>query len=667
MTTTLHVVFHAHIDPLWLWPWTAGLDEVLATSRSACDRLDAHPALTYAQGEAWSFAMVERADPALFARIRTHVASGRWEVVNGWWTQPDCNFPSIDGLHRQLSTGLAYVRDRFGVTPRCGFNPDSFGHAAILPEVLRAHGQDRYVFMRPGPQESTLPSRLFRWRSREGGATVNALRVADSYNNGHGGVINVDLLRAACRDLPAGCGHAMALVGLGNHGGGPTERLVRWFEDHPDALPGVRMEFSTIGRFFDAVEGVALPEVVGELQQHAVGCYSVARSVKTGVRRAEHLLARAEEAAALPPDELERAWRAVCSHHFHDTLGGTLEPDAFRAVEDQLAGACAAADEGLAYAVRAQTRQLPGDPLPRLVLANPGSTPYRGWCEASVYVEGPWNGTWGLRDEAGAEVPFQEIHSNVSLGWIRRVLVHAEVPAGGLRVLRLDPKAGNPAAGAPEPSPWPGVDLGIATDPTDTWSHDVDRYATVGERADWGPSRIIDRGPLMSSVVQDGTIADATVRAEWRRYGGDDAVDLLLEVHWRARHQVLKLLLPVATGVHEVGTPGMGVVRADDGRELPLHDWARFADVAVACPDAYALDVQGGLARFTLLRSPELAHHVPAKADMPRGVTADQGAHRFRFRFRPAHGRVEDDARAWHRPPLVVECTAGMPVRMAEG
>ena len=25
---TVHLVFNAHLDPIWLWPWEAGLDEV---------------------------------------------------------------------------------------------------------------------------------------------------------------------------------------------------------------------------------------------------------------------------------------------------------------------------------------------------------------------------------------------------------------------------------------------------------------------------------------------------------------------------------------------------------------------------------------------------------------------------------------------------------------
>jgi len=32
---TVHMIFNAHLDPVWLWPWQAGLDEALATWRSA--------------------------------------------------------------------------------------------------------------------------------------------------------------------------------------------------------------------------------------------------------------------------------------------------------------------------------------------------------------------------------------------------------------------------------------------------------------------------------------------------------------------------------------------------------------------------------------------------------------------------------------------------------
>ena len=322
MTITIHAIFSAHLDPVWMWPWTAGLDEALATSRSACDRLDAHPELFYTQGEVWPLAMVERADAALFKRIRGHVEAGRWEIVNGWWTQPDCNFPTEEGLKRQIAIGREWVEKRFQVTPRTGFNPDSFGHCAKMPEILRAGGQDRYVFMRPQEHEMRLPARLFRWRSRERGDAVTAFRIAGGYGNGMDVGIWMGGIQGAVRDLPANCRHTLSFFGVGDHGGGPTERTVRWVTENPDIVPGARLEFSTIGRFFDAVEKdrVEMPEVVGEIQHHAIGCYTVVRSAKRALRAAEHALARAEAVAASEDrGRLTEAWQAVLAHQFHDT------------------------------------------------------------------------------------------------------------------------------------------------------------------------------------------------------------------------------------------------------------------------------------------------------------------------------------------------------------
>ncbi len=708
MSLTIHIICNAHLDPIWMWPWTSGLDEAIATCRSACDRLDAHPELFFTQGEAWTFAMVERADPALFARIRRHVASGRWEVVNGWWTQPDCNAPTIDGLHRQITTGLAYVKDRFGLAPRCGFNPDSFGHCAILPEVLQAHGQDRYVFMRPQEHEMKLPARLFAWKTRPGGKAVTTFRIADTYGNGTGGGnIWVDNFRHALQDLPDNIRHTMAFVGIGNHGGGPSEKIVRWIQENRDILlPDARLKFSTIGRFFDAIaaDAVVIPEVVGELQYHAIGCYTAVRGIKTGTRRAEHALARAETVAT--PEErsaLDRAWEHVSSHQFHDTMGGTGAPDVYRYAFDQLGGAEALAEETLVYAVRRQMQVLPDDPLPRVVLANPGHDEFDGWCEATVYYENEWKRPWRVLAPDGAEVPVQVVHpgAGTDASWLwglRRLLLHARIPAGGLLPLRLDlaqppaPIVTRVHAGAVRVTNDSGAGVELTAhgaklacngkavtelafhlipDTSDTWSHGRDRYADEPMVTPcWSAPQILFAGPLMSALVQEGMLGDSRLRAEWRVYAGEMAVDLLLEVNWRERMKLLKLVLPLGNESTRIaGTPGMPLARPNDGRELPVHDACAFAHLGVVCPDCFALDATPQRARFTLLRAPLMAHHDPSPAFQLHATVADQGVHTFRFRFRLA-GTAPDvlaaEARQWQRPPLVAELTRGMPVRMME-
>ena len=49
---TIHLIPHAHLDPIWLWPWTAGLDEAIATCHTACNLLGSHVDQDLARGRA---------------------------------------------------------------------------------------------------------------------------------------------------------------------------------------------------------------------------------------------------------------------------------------------------------------------------------------------------------------------------------------------------------------------------------------------------------------------------------------------------------------------------------------------------------------------------------------------------------------------------------------
>ena len=245
---TVHIVFNAHIDPVWLWPWTAGVDETLNTCYTMCNTLDRHPDIIFTRGEAWVYEQVRRHDPALFKRIVKHIRAGRWSVVGGWWIQPDCNLPGLENMHRQIAIGRAWFEKHLGLFPRIGYNVDSFGHTAALPDILSAHGQNNYVFMRPMAHETKLPANVFRWRGRPGGKTVNAFRISYGYATIF--PPNLEWIESSLKPLPNGVTHTMCFLGVGDHGGGPNEHMIQWVRDHQDAIPGAKLEFSSPERFF---------------------------------------------------------------------------------------------------------------------------------------------------------------------------------------------------------------------------------------------------------------------------------------------------------------------------------------------------------------------------------------------------------------------------------
>src|SRR3546814_17392376 len=132
----------------------------------------------------------------------------------------------------------------------------------------------------------------------------------------------------------------MGFVGVGDHGGGPTERQIQWCRNHADMIPGCRLRFSSPSLFFDAVADHVMdfPVVTGELQYHAVGCYSATRRIKTAVRDAEHRLPQAEIVSAGGDGtmnvRLYDAWRNVRFHHFHYTMAGAGIPSAYPQLPD---------------------------------------------------------------------------------------------------------------------------------------------------------------------------------------------------------------------------------------------------------------------------------------------------------------------------------------------
>ena len=93
----VHMIGNAHLDPVWLRRWQAGVDEALATFRSAADRCEEYPEFVFTRGESWVYEQVERLDPDLFGRVRAHVKGGQWHITGGQYLQPDANLPTEAG------------------------------------------------------------------------------------------------------------------------------------------------------------------------------------------------------------------------------------------------------------------------------------------------------------------------------------------------------------------------------------------------------------------------------------------------------------------------------------------------------------------------------------------------------------------------------------------
>lgn len=345
MNNKIHLIGNAHLDPVWLWRWQEGCGEVLQTFRSAVDRLKEYDELFFTCSSASYYKWVEEIDPALFEEIGELVKAGRWVPVNGWWVQPDCNMPSAESLARQALYSQLYYYEKFGKICKIGYNVDSFGHGAMLPQFLNKGGMRCYVMMRPGMHEnSNIPENLFWWDSPDG-SRVLTYRIARSY--GVSGKEDIDRELEDIYKRAENTGHGMMMFfGVGNHGGGPTKGDI-------DYLNELRkngyeeLEYSSPEEYFTKMcaQMLDLPVWNDELQHHASGCYSATSMVKQLNRKAEFWLANAEKwntvaskatGLSKATEEFGKAWKEVCFNQFHDILCGCSIMEAYEDVRDAM-------------------------------------------------------------------------------------------------------------------------------------------------------------------------------------------------------------------------------------------------------------------------------------------------------------------------------------------
>ncbi|MFZ4441342.1 MAG: glycoside hydrolase family 38 C-terminal domain-containing protein, partial [Syntrophales bacterium] len=488
---TLHLIGTAHIDPVWLWDWREGLNEGLITVESVLSLMDEHPKLTFTRGESSIYEHIEQNSPRTFERIQALVAAGRWEVVGGTYVQPDTNMTGGETLIRQYQRGKRYFRDKFGVEIKTGWAPDSFGHSAGLPGILSHCGIENYACTRPYPVHFPVEKSAFWWEAPSGERVLvyrpNVGPYCTTRRDETPSRMDEYLKLAGEEGLRnVGC-----FWGLGNHGGGPTRRLIQDLEAWKKAHPEVRVIYSGLQEYFDALRRELaedprseLPVVRGELNFCLRGCYSSVQRFKTLYRRTEALVSRAETTcsvlgAALPDSKvpcLENAWEAVLFNAFHDILPGS----GIERIYDEQSAWIGVGTDG---ALKAETRMLnrlarevdtrvrkPAGDNPSLLaflLWNPHPFPFHGPIELEACMDSRHIAAYRgvaeklpveLLDASNRALPFQRVESECrsysKAPWRVRVVFSPKIPACGWSMLSFGYREGAKVAAPRPPGAW---------------------------------------------------------------------------------------------------------------------------------------------------------------------------------------------------------------------
>lgn len=694
----LHMIGNAHIDPVWLWQWQEGFHEVKATFKSVLDRMNESDDFTFISSSAAFYAWIEESDPRMFEEIRERIAQGRWQLVGGWWIQPDCNIPCGESFVRQGLYGQRYFMDKFGRIARVGYNVDSFGHSAMLPQILKKSGLDYYVFLRPHPHEKGLPGRLFWWEA-EDGSRVLAYRIPYEYCTwGKDLEKHVDRCTA---ELKAPFNQGMCFYGVGNHGGGPTKENIESIRrlNGDDQRPA--LEFSTPDRFFQEQEkqNLPIPTVHDDLQHHGSGCYSAHSGIKRWNRKSENLLLTAEKFSAVAeqvtgqpyPQDLDKAWKAVLFNQFHDILAGTCVEEAYDEARDLYGEANSIAARALNLALQSLSWNIHIDPQEGeknqwrpFVVFNPHTWPVKSLVEVELLYLHEED---ILIDSNGKRVPYQRIQPHATAKGPVRVAFIAELPALGYTVYRFLPGEAKPQATGLDASDT-HMESGrfrlelnqesgairrlfdkkfecevfsgeaaravVLHDTSDTWGHNVFKFDQIAGEFQAASLKLVEHGPVRSVIRVTSTFGSSKLIQDFCMYPDLDQIDVRVTVDWREDFKMLKLRFPLnlmfMRAVHEI--PYGHIERFANGEEEPGGSWVDLSGVnrdsglpyglSLLNDGKYSLDVNIRDIGLTVLRSPVYANHLPIIPEVDGHYSfLDQGIQRFNYSLLPHEGSWE--------------------------
>jgi mannosylglycerate hydrolase len=349
----LWVVPHTHWDREWYLPLEDFRIRLAQVVDELIEILEGRPEHRFTlDGQAILIEDYLEIRPEMQERLRALLASGRVETGPSY-VLPDEFLVGGESLVRNLLHGRA-VCARQGATPAgVGYLPDSFGHPAQLPQLLRGFGLETFVFSRGLGDERERVGGRFRWRAPDGSevlALPQPVDYAAAASLGHSRrSAETDPARNAAdrieqilrAEAPMLADPDFRDLFLGN---GVDHAPLQ--ADLPEVLAalrelkqGVEVRLALLSEYAEAMTAAngRLPVFEGELAGGARanvlrGVNSTRMYLKQANERCERELASTETLCALalltrpgfrhPRGELRLAWRELLRNHPHDSICG---------------------------------------------------------------------------------------------------------------------------------------------------------------------------------------------------------------------------------------------------------------------------------------------------------------------------------------------------------
>lgn len=341
----IYTIATAHLDTVWNWDFEYVIETCIPKTLDDNFALfEKYPNYRFNFEGAYRYELMEEYYPEKFEKLKEYIKEKRWNVTGSCYENGDVNVPSPELLFRNVIYGNGYFERKFGVRSNDIFLPDCFGFGWALPAIAE-HANLKGFSTQKLSWGSTygVPFDIGIWTGSNGKSIFASLD-AKSYCTTFKKVrTNDKLLKKLNKNIKNfDFNWTFGYHGVGDVGGAPKEASVKTVEEEIAENPSseIKVLSSTPTEFFDDLSSLDLSTVSrlpvwnNELvmTNHGVGSYTSRSFSKRCTRRCEELADMAERSSVIassvcgakyPSTELEKSWKRVIAHTFHDDLTGT--------------------------------------------------------------------------------------------------------------------------------------------------------------------------------------------------------------------------------------------------------------------------------------------------------------------------------------------------------
>ena len=348
----VYTVATAHLDTIWSWDFETTVSKYIY--RTLVDNFELfkrYPTYTFSFEGSYRYELMQEYYPELFEELKKYVEEGRWHVTGSAFENGDVNCPSPEALFRNILIGNTYFYETFGKRSCDIFLPDCFGFGWALPSIMYHSNLLGFTTQKLGWGGAYgVPFDIGRWYGVDGNyiwANTNPHDYYFTLTKLRDWDFVLDKLK---KNEEYGLDWTYLFHGIGDRGGAPEEASVKFVEEEikKNDTEDIEVVAASADQIFRDIKNVLpkeieerLPEWKTELvmKNHGVGGYTSRAIGKRWNSRAQELADIAERASVMGAyfgaatyneSVLEKSWKRIIAHQFHDDTPGTSVQRAYR-------------------------------------------------------------------------------------------------------------------------------------------------------------------------------------------------------------------------------------------------------------------------------------------------------------------------------------------------